>query len=201
VEIIRSGRPGGRCALGAAVLRVAWSVVGVAVLAVLLMIIAMPVAAVLVTPVGEWLQERFPTAMDALVEGVLVAVGVAVLGLLVKTRLGTAVVGFAFEGMGKGAFAFESMTWLWFIALPTFPIALLIVWLIGWPDGWIGGLLGLMMGAAVRHTALVAVTFAVAWWRNKHRIRPAVADRCRMPDRMELASNRPAYGDADQDAP
>lgn len=135
--------------LGAAVLRVAWSVAGSAVLATFLMMLAMPVAAVLVTPVGEWLQERFPNATDALVEGVLVAVGVAIIGALVKTGAGVAILGFAFLGIGRGAFMFVPVVWLLFIALPTYPTGLLIVWLIGWPAGWIGALLGLALGAAI----------------------------------------------------
>ncbi|MFG1867129.1 hypothetical protein [Micromonospora arborensis] len=135
--------------LGVAVLRVAWSVAGVAVLAALLIIVAMPLAAVQVTPVGGWLLERFPNATGVLVQGVLVAVSVAIVGLLAKTVVGLAVLGFAFEGMGKGAFMIAPVWWLVLIALPTYPIVLLIVWLLGWPDGWIGGLVGLTLGAAV----------------------------------------------------
>ncbi|MEV4121638.1 hypothetical protein [Micromonospora sp. NPDC049645] len=135
--------------LGVAVLRVAWSVAGVAVLALLLMIVASPLAAVLVTPAGEWLLERFPNATDGLIQGILVAVSVAIVGLLVKTVIGLAVLGFAFEGVGKGAFMIVPVVWLVFIALPTYPTVLLIVWLLGWPDGWIGGLVGLTLGAAV----------------------------------------------------
>ncbi|WP_433120331.1 hypothetical protein [Micromonospora sp. CA-246542] len=135
--------------LGVAVSRVAWSVAGVAVVVVLMAIVAMPLAAVLDTPGGGWLLERFPNATDALVQGVLVAVSVAIVGLLVKTEIGLVVLGFAFQGMGKGAFVIVPVVWLVFMALPTYPLVLLIVWLLGWPDGWIGGLFGLTLGAAV----------------------------------------------------
>ncbi|WP_433124811.1 hypothetical protein ACQPWW_20655 [Micromonospora sp. CA-240977] len=135
--------------LGVAVLRVAWSVAGVAVLAVPLILVAMPLAVVQVTPAGGWLLERFPNATNGLVQGVLVAVTVAILGLLARTAVGLAVLGFAFEGIGKGAFMIGPVWWLVLTALPTYPIVLLIVWLLGWPDGWIGGLVGLTLGAAV----------------------------------------------------
>ncbi|MEU7926710.1 hypothetical protein [Micromonospora sp. NPDC049107] len=131
--------------LGVAVSRVAWSVAGAAVVAVLMTIVAMPLAAILVAPVGGWLLERFPNATDALVQGVLVAVSVAIVGLLVKTKIGSVVLGFAFRGMGNGAFMIVPVVWLVFMALPTYPIVLLIVWL----HGWIGGLFGLTLGAAV----------------------------------------------------
>jgi hypothetical protein len=120
--------------LGAALGRIAWFIGAGALWVVLLTILFAPFALVLIHPVAERFQEHFPNASQKLVSGLFVAFGVAILGALAKTEAGAMVLGFAFEGLGKGAFLMPPMLWLLIVWWPVSLVTLAIVWLSGW-DG------------------------------------------------------------------